>query len=127
MSRLCNCSFQIRTMEPRNKEKQIEGSCAGIATISLHIKHSGHEPGKDTDKLFLLVHPIVVSLAMENLKQMVSTSMVALALKNEERKIMSMVGRLERVTFCFYLIAKEMEQMTYSMKFNVGWGSDRSW
>ncbi len=79
-----------------------------MATISLHTKHSGHQPGTDTDKLLLPVHPIVVSLAMENLKRMVSTSTVALASKNEERKIMSMVGGLERVTFRFYLIFNEV-------------------
>ena len=72
-------------MEPLNKGKQIEGSSAGMTTISLHTKHSGHQPGTDTDKLFLPVHPIVVSLAMENLKRMVSTSTVALASKNEEK------------------------------------------
>ena len=86
MSRLCNCTFQIRTMEPQNKKKQIEGSSAGMATISLHTKHSGHKLCTDIDKLFLPVHPIVVSLAMENLKRMVSTSTVALASKNEEKK-----------------------------------------
>ena len=85
MSRLCNCTFQIRTIEPLNKKKQIKGSSTGMAIISLHTKHSGHQPGTDTDKLFLPVRPIVMSLAMENLKRMVSTSTVALASKNEEK------------------------------------------
>ena len=106
MSRLCTYTFQIKTMEPLNKGKQIEGSSAGMATILLHTKYSGHKSGTDIDKLFLPVHPIVVSLVMENLKRMVSTSTVALASNNEERKIMSMVGGLERVTYRFYLIAK---------------------
>ena len=57
-----------------------------MATISLHTKHSEHQPGTDIDKLFLPVHPIVVTLAMENLKRMLSTSTVALASKNEEKK-----------------------------------------
>jgi hypothetical protein len=87
MFRLCNCSFQIRTMEPLNKENQIEDSSVGMTTISLHTKHSGHQPGTDIDKLFLPVHRIVVTLAMENLKRMVSTSTVALAFKNEEKKL----------------------------------------
>jgi hypothetical protein len=52
-SRLCNCSFQIRTMEPLNKGKQIEDSSMGMATILLHTKHSGHKLGTDIDKLFL--------------------------------------------------------------------------
>ena len=118
MSRLRNYTFQIKKMEPLNKRKQIEGSSVGMATISLHTKYNGHKSGTNIDKLFLLVHPIVVSLAMENLKRMASTSTVALASNNEERKIMSMIGGLERVTYRFYLIAKKMEQMIYSMKLN---------
>ena len=105
-------------MEPLNKGKQIEGSSARMTTILLHTKHSGHQSGMNTNKLFLPVHPIVVSLAMENLKRMMFASTVALASKNEEKKIMSIVGGLERVTFRFYLIAKEVEQMLYSMKLN---------
>ena len=104
-------------MEPLNKGKQIEDSSIGMATILLHTKHSEHKPGTDIDKLFLPVHPIVVFLAMMNLKRMVSTSTVALAFKNE-KKIMSMVGGLERVTYRFYLIAKEVEQIIFSMKLN---------
>ena len=73
-------------MKPLNKGKQIEGSSAEITIISLHTKHSGHQPGTNTDKAFLLVHPIVVSLTMKNLKRMVFTSMVVLASKNEEKK-----------------------------------------
>ena len=56
-----------------------------MATISLHTKHSGHQHGTVTDKLFLPVHPVVLSLAMEHLKWMVSTFTVALASKNEEK------------------------------------------
>ena len=37
-----------------------------MVIISLHTKRSGHQPGTDTDKLFLPVHAIVVSLVMEN-------------------------------------------------------------
>ena len=74
-------------MEPLNKEKQIKGSSVGMAIISLHTKHSGYQPGLDTHKLFPPVHPIVVSLAMENLKRMVSTSTVAFASKNKEKKL----------------------------------------
>ena len=93
-------------MEPLNKGKQIEGSSAEITIISLHTKHSGHQPGTDTNKLLLPVHPIVVSLAMENLKRMVSTSTVALASKNEEIKIMSMVEELKHVTFYSTLLQR---------------------
>ena len=82
-------------MKPLNKGKQIEGSTTGIATISLHTKHSGHQPGTDIDKLFLPLHQTVVSLAIENLNWMVFTSTVALASKNEETKIISMVGGLK--------------------------------
>ena len=105
-------------MDTLNKGKQIEGSSVGMATISFHIKHSGHQSGTDTNKQILPVHPIVASLAMENLKRMVSTSTIVLASKNEERLIMSIVGGLERVAFRFYLIAKEVEQMIHSMKLN---------
>ena len=41
-----------------------------------------------------------------------------MSIQNEERKIMNIVGGLERVIFLFYLIAKEVEQMIYSMKLN---------
>jgi hypothetical protein len=58
--RLCNCSFQIVIMETLSKGKQIEGSSAGMVIISIYIKHSRHQPGIDTDKLFLPVHPLVV-------------------------------------------------------------------
>lgn len=98
-SMLCNCSFQIRIIEPLFEGTQIERLISGMAIILVHTKPSGHQPGTDTDKLFLVVCHIVVSLAMENLKQMVSTSTVALAFRNEERKIMSMVGGLKQVTF----------------------------
>ena len=89
-----------------------------MATILLHKKHNGHQPSTDTNKLFILVHPIFLSLFMKNLKRMISTFTVTLAPKNEERKIISMVGGLERVIFLFYLIVKEVEQMIYSMKLN---------
>lgn len=83
MFRLCNYSFQIKTIERLNKKKQIKGPSIGINIISLHTKHSGHQPNTDTDKLFLPVHPILVTLSMENLKQMVFTFTVALASKNK--------------------------------------------
>ena len=73
-------------MEPLNKGKQIKGSNAGMTTILLHTKHSGHQSGINIDKLFLSVHLIVVSLAMEILKPMVFTLTVVLASKNEEKK-----------------------------------------
>ena len=38
----------------------------------------------------------------------VRTLITALESENEERKIMNMVGGLQRVNFCFYLIAKEV-------------------
>ena len=100
-------------MEPPNKWKQIEGSSTGIAIISLHTKHSGHQLGTHSDKLIIPVHLILVSLTMENLKRIGSTSTTVLTSKTKERKIMSMVGRLERVIFLFYLIAKEVEQIIY--------------
>ena len=79
-----------------------------MATISLHTKLSGHQPGTDIDKLYLPVPPIVACLAIKNLKQMVSTSTVALISKNEEK----------RITYRFYLLAKKVEQMIYSMNLN---------
>jgi hypothetical protein len=54
-------------------KKQIEGSNTKMTTISLHTKYSGH------DTLFLSVHPIILSLVVDNLKRMGCKSTVALA------------------------------------------------
>lgn len=51
----------------------------GHATISVHAQHTGHVRGWDDDIIFLHVHPLVMAMAEENLKRMISTLIMALA------------------------------------------------
>lgn len=74
-----------------SQESNDFASCSTVRETYFHIsdyeeeiqddeEHSGHQPGTDTNKLYLSVHPINVSLAMKIL------STVPLASKNKERK-----------------------------------------
>lgn len=64
-------------------------------TIFVHTKHTQHQHGLETNKLFLPVHLIVMYVPLKNLRQMVSSSIVALASKNKETKIQKLVKGLE--------------------------------
>jgi len=115
----CDCEFQIKVMIPLGKEKFAKKSNMSIeAVIFVHTIHNGHHPGTEVDKIFLPVYPLVISFAVENLKHMISTSTVALAFVWEETKIQSMVEDLEWATYCFFLIPKEIEQISYFLKLN---------
>ena len=48
-SRLCDCEFQMKVVEPK-----ISKCSSGLvhATIYIHSKHSGHNPGSDADLFF---------------------------------------------------------------------------
>ena len=96
-SRLCNCSFRLKTIEPILGEKDGESSNRKEVSIFIHSMHTGHVPGSDADLLFLPVHPYVVDMAKENLKRVISTSTIACASKRDESKIKAMVTDLERV------------------------------
>jgi hypothetical protein len=117
-SKLYNCSFQVKTIEPIVDDNIEEGGNVREAIIFVHTKHTGHEPSSDKDKLFLPVHPVVLTMAKENLKKMISTSTVALASIRNEEKLKTRVGDLERVTYRFSIIPKEVEQLKYSMRLN---------
>jgi hypothetical protein len=68
-SRLCDCAFQVKTVEPKVRKKASEAlNNKGQVTIFVYCKHIGHEPGSDADSFFLPVHPKVISWATENLK-----------------------------------------------------------
>jgi len=101
-----------------------KGECSKGLTISLeaiifvHTKHSGHHPDIEVDKMFLLVHPLVIFFATENLKHMISTSTVVLAFVREGTKIQAMVEDLECATYQFFLIPKEVEQLSYFIRLN---------
>lgn len=113
------CQFLLKTKEPLDVDSSgIHAVSKEDVTISVRVEHTGHHPGSDGDILFLPVHPLVISLAMDNLKRMVSTTTVALASVREEAKIKAMVDGVERVTYRFYLIPKEVEQLHYGMKLN---------
>ena len=88
----------------------------GSASIYVHNKHSGHLPGSENDKFFLPIHPIVIDRAMEDLKRMVSSGRVSMASLKDEDHVKECVSPLERATFRFSLIPKEVEQMAYYMR-----------
>jgi len=69
-SKLCDCEFQIKVVEPKTREH---------ATIYIHSKHSGYNPGSDADLFFLPVHPYVIACVIENLKYMHSPRIVEVA------------------------------------------------
>lgn len=101
-SRLCNCSFQLKTVEPILDINGGRISSGKKATIVVHSKHRGHIPSSNGDLLFLSVHPLVRRMAQENLKRKISTSTIALASKREEQKIKAMVTELESYISVFY-------------------------
>ncbi|XP_024400655.1 uncharacterized protein [Physcomitrium patens] len=83
-SRLCNCSSQLKTMEPIFYDNGGGSSNEKNISISIHSRHTEHVPGSDSDLLFLPVHPVVLGMAEENLKRVISTSTVALASKTNQ-------------------------------------------
>ena len=78
----------------------------------------GHNLGTNVDKIFLSMHPMVISFATENLKHMISTSTVALESVREKMKMQAMVPDIEYRTYRFFLIPKEVEQLSYFMRLN---------
>ena len=90
----------------------------GHVTIFVHIQHTRHVPGSKADIIFLPVHPVVMTMAKENLKMMLSTSTVALAYNREANKFKAIVTELKRVTYRFSIIAKDVVQLRHSMRLN---------
>jgi hypothetical protein len=117
-SRLCNCSFQVKMIEPIIDKNIDEGGKVREAVIFVHTKHTGHEPNSDKEKLLLPVHPVVLTMAKENLKKMISTSMVALASICDEEKFKARVRDLEHVMYQFSINPNEVDQLKYSMQLN---------
>jgi hypothetical protein len=78
----------------------------GHVTIFVHTQHTRHVLSSETDIFFLLVHPMVMAMAKENLKRMISTSTVAFASNRETNNIKAIVTKLERVTYRIFIIAK---------------------
>jgi len=113
------CEFQMKVMVPPEKKKCAkESNMSTKAIIFLHTRHSRHHPGTEVNKMFLPVHPLVIFFAVENLKYMISTSTVALAFVREETKIQAIVEELKRATYRFFLIPKEVEQISYFLELN---------
>jgi hypothetical protein len=56
-----------------------EGEKVKEAIIFVHTKHTWLEPSSDKDKLFLPMKTVISTMANENLKKMISTSIVVLA------------------------------------------------
>jgi len=115
----CECEFQIKVMVPLGEGKcKTKSNMCTEAQIFVHSKHSEHHLGTENDKMFLPVHPLVISFATENLKRMISTSTVALVSNREEKKMQASIPEVERTTYRFFLIPKEVEQLSYFMKLN---------
>jgi hypothetical protein len=118
-SRLCNCCFQIKIVEPRTThESKDELKDKTHVTIYVHTKHNGHQPGSDADSFFLPVHPYVISWATENLKYMYSTAAVAAASERDQELFRQSVGELEQRTHRFHIIKTEVQQLAYSLRVN---------
>lgn len=118
-SRLCNCCFQIKIVEPRAvQESKEELKDKAHVTIYVHTKHSGHQPSSDADSFFLPVHPYVISWAMENLKYMYSTAAVAAASERDQELFRQSVEELDRSTYRFHIMKTEVQQLAYSMRVN---------
>ena len=66
--------------------------------------------------VFFLVHPYVISWAMENLKYMRSVRALKVASERAHELFFQSVGDLERVTYWFHIIKKEVEVLAYYMK-----------
>ena len=82
---MCGCEFLIKIIVSLSCGKTEDGETIPEATILVHNVHIGHDTRSNTDNYFLLVYPMVVKRAMEDLKRLVSTSVVALAsLKDED-------------------------------------------
>jgi hypothetical protein len=114
-SRLCDCEFQIKVVEPK-----ISRSSSNLvhATIYIHSKHSGHNPGSDADLFFLPVHPHVIVWVMENLKYMHSPRNMEAASERAQDLFSERVTDLERVTYRFFIIKKEVHILAYSLRIN---------
>ena len=114
-SRLCDCEFQIKVVEPKISRCS---SSLLHATLYIHSKHSGHNPGSDADFFFLPVHPLVIAWVMENLKYMHSPRIMEAASERAQDLFSERVTDLERVTHRFFIIKKEVHILAYSLRIN---------
>ena len=105
----CQCEFRIKVVVPfGNKKCSTTLESCMEAQIFVHLKHIGHNPGTEVDKMFLPSHPMVISFATENLKHMISTSTVALVSVREEIKMQAMVPDIEQTIYPFFLIPRKL-------------------
>ena len=109
----------MKVVEPKLARPTTEADKVKLqATIYIHTKHSGHNPGSDHDIFLLLMHPFVVSWAIKNLKYMHSARTVATASERAQKLFMESVGEFERVTSRFHIIKKKVQALAYSMRVN---------
>ena len=117
MSRLCNCTFEMKVVEHRIVDESKEGlKGKREATIHVHTGHTGHQPGSDIDSFFLPVHPYVLTWAEKNLKFMYSTGAVASVSERDQELFRQSVGELERITYRFHIIKTEVQALAYHMR-----------
>jgi len=75
----CHCKFQIKVMVSLGKKKCSKKSNNSIdAIMFVHTKYNEYHLGIEVDKMFLPIHPLVISFVMENLKHMISISTITL-------------------------------------------------
>lgn len=82
----------------------------------MHTEHSGHTPRSDGDSFSLPVHPYIISLAIQNLKYMHLARALEVASVRAREIFSQNFGDVERVTYRFHIIKKEVEALAYSMR-----------
>jgi hypothetical protein len=118
-SRLCSCEFQMKVEEPNvSKCSNTLPHSKLQATIYVHSKHSGHTPGSDSDLFFLPVHPYVIAWVMENLKFMLSPRAIEATSVDAQERFSQSVPEVERATYRFFVIKKEVQILAYSLRIN---------
>lgn len=118
-SRLCNCEFQIKVVEPNQSKSSSSLSQGKLeGTIYVHSEHSGHTPGSDADSFFLPVHPLVIGWVMENLKLMLSPRALEAMSVDSQDAFSQSVPEVDRVTYRFFIIKKEVQLLAYSLRVN---------
>lgn len=114
MSRLRICELQINVVEIREGETSVSLlEHQHQTTIYVHTAHSEHTPISDGDSFSLPVHPYIISLAMENLKYMHLARALEAASERAREIFSQNFGDIERVTYRFHIIKKEVEALAF--------------
>jgi hypothetical protein len=94
-------------IESTLNENVDEGVKGKEAIIFVHTRCTELESGINEDKLFLSMHDVVLTIAKNNLKKMISTSTVDLAFMRDEEKLKARIGNFQCIMYWFSIISKE--------------------